>query len=163
MNLEHPNYWLAYLSESVEDGPAEVTAIAPCAMDRPRLTYDTRGLLAAADAYHDEHPHERVVFAAAVTRWLSLSRSLRWYDLDIDFYAALAELDAHAPALLIEASPIVMAVVGNAATHHVILVVGEKERCEPNVEDVRALMVAALEQDWPAYIRRVLSRYANQS
>ncbi len=54
-------------------------------------------------------------FAAAVTRWLHVDRGLNWDDFDIDFYEALADLDAHTPQLLIEASPIARAVVGNAA------------------------------------------------
>ena len=81
----------------------------------PDSARDAQVLLAAADAYHAVHPHHRVVFAAAVTRWLHVDRGLNWDDFDIDFYEALADLDAHTPQLLIEASPIARAVVGNAA------------------------------------------------
>ena len=128
MSLQQPTYWLAYLAEATETGPAEITATAPEILDRPRFTRDARVLLAAADAYHDVHPHERVVFAAAITRWLRLSQGIRWPDLDIDFYEALADLDAHAPALLITASPVAMAVVGNAAVHLDILVDRRRDR-----------------------------------
>ena len=33
MSLRQPTYWLAYLAEATETGPAEITAIAP---DDPR-------------------------------------------------------------------------------------------------------------------------------
>lgn len=159
MSAHHPTYWLAYISEAVENGPAEITATAPEILDRPRFSQDVRVLLAAADAYHDAYPAERVVFAAAVTRWLNVERGLAWDDLDADFFEALLDLDAHAPALLIEASPIAIAVVANAAVHLEVFLVGE---CGPSrplpTEPVRAAMLEALERDWPAYITRALAR-----
>ena len=106
MSAQHPKYWLAYLSESPENRPNEITTTAPEILHRPRFTHDAQVLLAAADVYHAVHPHHRVVFAAAVTRWLHVDRGLNWEDFDIDFYEALADLDAHTPQLLIEASPI---------------------------------------------------------
>jgi hypothetical protein len=155
MSLHQPTYWLAYLVDATETGAAEITATAPEILDRPRFTHDARVLLAAADAYHDAHRHERVVFAAAVTRWLRLTQGIRWADLDIDFYDALADLDAHAPALLITASPVAMAVVGNAAIHHEILWIdGGIEDGAHHIEPVRAAIQSVLERDWPAYITR---------
>ncbi len=76
MSAQHPKYWLAYLSESPENRPNEITTTAPEILDRPRFSQDAQVLLAAADAYHAVHPHHRVVFAAAVTRWLHVDRGL---------------------------------------------------------------------------------------
>jgi hypothetical protein len=155
MTLEQPTYWLAYLSEAVETGPAEITATAPETLERPKFTRDARVLLAAADIYRAAHPIQRVVFAAAITRWLHM-KGITWDDLDIDFYEALADLDAHAAALLIEASPIAMAVVGNAAMHLDILIPGHGiEDADHHTEPVRAAIHATLERDWPTYIRQV--------
>jgi hypothetical protein len=151
-------YWLAYISEDVETGPAEVTAIAPEVLPRPRFTRDATVVLAAADAYHDAHPYDRVVFLGAVTRWLHASRGIRWADLDVDLAAALADLDLHAPALLIEASSVTMAVVANAATHLDILWPdGRMESGDQHNESVRAAIQAVLERDWPDYIKRVVA------
>lgn len=156
MSARHPSYWLAYISEATEDGPDEITATAPEVLDRPRFSRDAQVLVAAADAYRDVHPHQRVVFAAAVTRWLHVDRGLTWDDLGIDFYDALLNLDAHAPALLIEASPIAMAIVANSAIHFEIFAVGEPgPPQEIPTEPVRAAILEALERDWPPYITRV--------
>lgn len=160
MSARHPTYWLAYLSEETERGSNEITAIAPEILDRPRFTRDAQVVLAAADAYHSAHSHERVVFAGAVTRWLHVERDLRWDDLDADFYDALIDLDQHSPALLIEASPIARAIVANAALHLEILLVGPPgpSRVIPT-EPVRAAILDALERDWPPYITAALERH----
>ena len=156
MSLEHPNYWLAYLSEATETGPAEITVTAPEILDRQRFTHDAQILLAVADTYHGEHPKERVVFAAALTRWLHVSRGLGWSGLNIDFYDALADLDAHAPALLIQASPLTMAIVGNAAVRLELATVGGAvTNAAAYDEPVQAAIAAALERDWPEYSRRL--------
>lgn len=97
-----------------------------------------------------------MVFAAAVTRWLHVDKGITWHELDVDFDEALGDLDAHAPALLIEASPVAMAVVANAALHlDVFIVGGGVEDVDRHTEPVRAAIQAAFERDWPAYIRRV--------
>jgi hypothetical protein len=159
MSALHPNYWLAYLSESPDNCPNEITTTAPEILDRPRFSRNAQVLLAAADAYHAVHPHHRVVFAAAVTRWLHLDRGLNWDDLNIDFDEALANLDAHTPQLLIEASPIARAVVGNAALELTIFMVGESAPITNlPTEPVRAAILEALERDWPAYIADALAR-----
>jgi hypothetical protein len=160
MSARHPTYWLAYLSEETERGSNEITAIAPETLDRPRFTRDAQVVLAAADAYHSEHPHERVVFAGAVTRWLHVERDLSWDDLDVDFYDALLDLDEHSPALLIEASPIARAIVANAALHLEILLVGPPGpfRDVPT-EPVRAAILGVLERDWPEYITATMARH----
>ena len=67
MSVEHPKYWLAYLSDG--EGEArddEITAVAPEILHRSLFGADAQMLLAAADTYHDRHQYERVVFAAAV-------------------------------------------------------------------------------------------------
>lgn len=159
MSLQHPNYWLAYLFDSVDTRPDEITAIAPEILQRSQFSRDAQVLLAAADSYHGQHPHERVVFAAAVTRWLHVEHGRHWDDLDIDFYDALEDLDAHAPALLIESSPIARAVVANAALHlEIIIVGGGVEDADFHTEPVRAAIQGALERDWQPYIRRVLAK-----
>ena len=164
MSGQHPKYWLAYLSESPKNRPNEITTTAPEILDRPRFSHDAQVLLAAADAYHAAHPHHRVVFAAAVTRWLHVDRGRKWDDLDIDFYDALADLDAHAPQLLIEASSIARAVVGNAAVELTIFMVGESAPItDIPTEPVRAAILEALERDWPAYITDALARQAQRA
>lgn len=160
VNAQRPTFWLTYISEQTEIAPNEITAIAPEILDRPRLSGNVRMLLAATDAYHDAHPHERVVYLAAVTRWLFL-KYVTWRGLDVDFSAALIDLDRYSPALLIEASEIAVAVVANAALHHTILVVGELVPIPEDVdEDVRTAILEALERDWPDYITGVLERHA---
>jgi hypothetical protein len=164
MSAQHPKYWLAYLSESTEKGSNEITTTAPEILDRPRFSRDAQVLLAAADAYHATHPHHRVVFAAAVTRWLHVDRGLSWDDLDIDFYDALLDLDAYTPQLLIEASPIARAVVANAAIDLTIFVVGESAPItDIPTEPVRAAIVEAVERDWPPYITAALERQAQRA
>ncbi len=160
MNAEHPSYWLIYISEQTETGPEEITAIAPEILDRPRMSSDVRMLLAAADAYHDAHPHHRVVYLAAVTRWL-FGRHVSWRGLEVDFSAALADLDRYSPALLMEASAVARAVVANTTRHLTILMVGEHEPIPDDVdEQVRSAILEALERDWPDYIAGILGRYA---
>jgi hypothetical protein len=164
MSAQHPRYWLAYLSESTETGSNEITTTAPEILDRPRFSRDAQVLLAAADAYHDAHPEHRVVFAAAVTRWIHVDRGLSWDDLDIDFYDALVNLDAHTPQLLIEASPIARAVVANAATELTIFMVGETAPItDIPTEPVRAAILEALKRDWPPYISGALERQAQRA
>ncbi len=154
MSLEHPYYWLAYLSDAPGVRDEAVIAIAPETVVRHQLSPSARTLLAAADMYHDHHRTERVVFVAAVTRWLHVEHGVSWTDLDVDFFEALAALDAHAPALLIEASPIARAIVANAAINLHFLV-DPDDRCESEIptEPVRAALVEALERDWAAYAR----------
>jgi hypothetical protein len=164
MSAQHPKYWLAYLSESPKNRPNEITTTAPEILHRPRFTHDAQVLLAAADAYQAVHPHHRVVFAAAVTRWLHTDRGLNWDDFDIDFYEALADLDAHTPQLLIEASPIARAVVGNAADELTIFMVGEPAPItDIPTEPVRAAILEVLERDWPPYITGALARQAQRA
>ena len=160
MSLEHPEYWLAYLSEGGDARPDEVTAIAPETLQRSKFTRDAQILLAAAEWYHDRHPTERVVFAAAITRWLHVEHSRNWDDLDVDFYSALDDLDLHAPALLIQASPIARAIVANAAMHLQIMFVGDTavETADVHTEPVREAIRTALERDWRPYISRISAR-----
>jgi hypothetical protein len=158
MSLDQPRYWLAYISEDVETGPAEVTAIAPEVLPRPGFTRDARVVLAAADAYHDANPRYRVVFLGSVTRWLHTSRGIRWADLDVDLDDALADLDLHSPALLIEAASVTTAVVANAATHlDLVWPDGRIESGDEHTEPVRAAIQAVLERDWSEYINRVVA------
>jgi hypothetical protein len=164
MSAQHPRYWLAYLSEATETGSNEITTTAPEILDRPRFSRDAQVLLAAADAYYDAHPQHRVVFAAAVTRWLYVDRGPSWDDLDIDFYDALLDLDAHTPQLLIEASPIARAVVANAAIDLTIFMAGELTPImDIPTEPVRAAILEALERDWPSYITGALARQAQRA
>jgi hypothetical protein len=105
-----------------------------------------------------------VVFAAAVTRWLHVDRGLNWEDFDIDFYEALADLDAHTPQLLIEASPIARGVVGNAADELTIFMVGESAPItDIPTEPVRAAILEVLERDWPPYITGALAQQAQRA
>jgi hypothetical protein len=164
MSAQNPKYWLAYLAESPKNRPSEITTTAPEILDRPRFSRDAQVLLAAADAYHAVHPHHRVVFAAAVTRWLHVDRGLNWEDFGIDFYEALADLDAHTPQLLIEASPIARAVVGNAAVHLTIFLVGESAPItDIPTKPVRAAILEVLERDWPPYVSAALERQAQRA
>jgi hypothetical protein len=157
VTIEQPDYWLAYLSDR-DDCANEITAIAPCLLDRLRFSRDACAVLAAADAYRSAHPHHRVVFVAAVTHWLDRVKNITWDDLEVDFDGALADLDRHSPALLIEASPIARAVVASAADRLTIFVVdGGIEDGGDHTEPCREAIVATLERDWPAYIRRVVT------
>ena len=42
MSAQHPKYWLAYLSESPENRPNEITTTAPEILDRPRFSRDAQ-------------------------------------------------------------------------------------------------------------------------
>ena len=163
MSAHHPDYWLVYMSDSEHAAPGEVTAIAPAILDRPRFGPDARWLLAATDSYRDAHPHHRVVFAAAVTRWLRLTHGKTWDDVGVHFHDALADLDEHSPALLMTCSDIVTAVVANAAVHLTVLVPGQRDPItDISTEEVRALLLDVLERDWPPYIARRLAEAAKQ-
>lgn len=110
MPFVDPNYWLLYVPESTEDGPPELTAIAPAIINRRELCRDARITLAVADLYHREHLAERVVFVADLTAWLALEKDTRWDDLDVDIYDAMAAFDEYVPNLVLSADPIAMAV-----------------------------------------------------
>ena len=44
MTFVHPDYWLVYVPESTEDGPPELTALAPALVDRRTLGDPVGGL-----------------------------------------------------------------------------------------------------------------------
>ena len=74
-------------------------------------------------------------------------------------YEALEDLDAHAPALLIESSAVARAVVANAAMHLELLIVGGGiEDGDFHTEPVREAIRGALERDWENYIRQILAK-----
>ena len=156
MNFEQPGYWMAYLSDGADARSDEVTVIAPEILQRSAFTRDAQILLAAADWYHERHATERVIFAAAITRWLHVEYEQSWPGLDVDFDDALDDLDHHAPALLIQASPIARAIVANAAIHLEIMFVGESsiQTADDHTEPVRKAILGSLRRDWAPYIRR---------
>lgn len=120
-------------------------------LPRERFSSDTQGLLAAADSFHAHHPDQRVVFAAAVTRWLH-GQGFEWRDLDVDFFAALCDLDERAPALLIEAAQLTIGVVANAATQCTVRYAdGGSEPLDRHVEPVRTALLQALVRNWPVH------------
>jgi hypothetical protein len=161
MSLGYPAYWLAYVPESTETGPPVITAVAPAVLPREQFSVDTRGMLAAADAFHVHHPCQRVVFAGAVTRWLH-GKGFEWTDLGVDFFQPLRELDEHALALAIDVTPLAMAVVGSAASHCTIhWADGGYEPIDRHVEPVRAALLQVLECDWPAYVRPIAGTAAS--
>lgn len=156
--VERPPFWLAYISSGLE---SEITAIAPgITSPSTGMSPDAAAFIVAVFDYHDEHPGERVVFAGAVTRWLD-DQGMGWVDLDVDFYAAINELDSSCPALLIQASQLAMSLVANSARELSLHSVGPWSGPSGSVgemtEDCRAALALALERDWPAYIRGVLS------
>ena len=59
MTFVHPDYWLVYVPESTEDGPPELSALAPTVVDRRTLGRDARITLAVADVFHQDHPDIR--------------------------------------------------------------------------------------------------------
>jgi hypothetical protein len=157
MSLEQPSYWLAYLSDADHMREGEIVAVAPDVLSRNAFNSDARILLAAADAYHADYPKQRVAFAAAITRWLFVVYGTRWADIDVDFFDALSDLDAHAPALLIQVSPVARAIVANASLNLELRVVTD-EPLGPELptEPVRDALTEALVRDWPPYIRAVV-------
>ena len=157
MSLEHPSYWLTYLSDADHTREGEVSAVAPEVLPRGPFNSDAQMLLAAADAYHADYPRQRVVFAAAITRWLFVVYGTRWVDIDVDFFDALSDLDAHAPALLIEVSPVARAIVANASLNFELRVVAD-EPLGPALptEPVRDALTETLVRDWPPYIRAIV-------
>ena len=154
MSIEHPDYWLAYLSAAT-GVESEITATAPPSLDRSRFGRDARVVLAGADAYQSTRPWQRVVFAAEVTRWLAGEKGVGWEELDVDFDEALADID-RAPSLLIEASPIALAVVANTADHRTIFVTRDEiDDVAAHTEGCRRAILETLERDWPSYARGV--------
>jgi hypothetical protein len=161
MSVEHPAYWLVYVPESTEEGAAEVAAVAPEATPRQLLGADGRALLVQVDRYHELHPHQRIVFVSELTGWLD-GWGYAWTDVDVHLYEALRDLDEHAPGLLIEASPVTLAVVANTAREAWLKYTdGAVERVDELVEAVRAAVLEVLERDWPAWVRSVLGRARN--
>jgi hypothetical protein len=158
MSAEHPAYWLVYVPARTELGATEVAAIAPEELRAQQFCRDAQWLLAAADGYHVHHPHDRVVFTGAVTRWLH-TQGVGWGDVAVDVGGALRDLDEHASRLVIEASELTMAVA--ASPTHVIEVLhpsGRVEHAERINERVRDELRQELERDWPPHIRSVTAR-----
>jgi hypothetical protein len=161
MSVEHPAYWLVYVPQSTEEGAAEVAAVAPEATPRRLLGADARALLAQAEHYHELHPQQRIVFVAEITRWLDGWGDI-WTDVEVHLYEALHDLDEHAPALLVEVSPIMLAVVANTAREASLNYTdGSVEPIDRHVEPARAAVLKVLERDWPAWVRSVLGRAHN--
>ncbi|MCU1394878.1 MAG: hypothetical protein JWM34_3306 [Ilumatobacteraceae bacterium] len=160
MSFEHPEYWMAYLSDGGDARSDEVTVVAPEILQRSAFTRDAQVLLAAADWYHERHATERVIFAAAITRWLYVEYEQSWLGLDVDFDDALEDLDHHAPALLIQASPVARAIVANAAIHMEIMFVGEPlaQSADDHTEHVRNAILGGLLRDWAPCISRRAAR-----
>lgn len=122
--MNHPAaYWLLYIPEPSENGPLEVAAIMPGFVDRTGLSDGARRVLGAAHAYHLEHGEERAVFFAEITCWIERDKHLTWHELDVDFEAALADLDARAPVMYLEVDPLTYWVVADASTDGVAGVV----------------------------------------
>ena len=130
--MNHPAaYWLLYIPEPTENGPLEVAAIMPGFVDRTGLSHGARRVLGAAHAYHLEHGEERAVFFAEITCWIERSKQLTWDELDVDFEAALADLDNRAPVMYLEVDPLTYWVVADTSTNGVAAVVsatGEPRR-----------------------------------
>jgi hypothetical protein len=133
-------------------GATEIVAIAPEAvLAADQLGRDARWLLAAADGYHVHHPHERLVFNGAITRWLR-EQGVGWIDVDVDVEAALRTLDQHSPRLVIEASPLAIAVVASPADVIAVLHPGGRVEDERIDEGVRDELRQVLEREWASHI-----------
>jgi hypothetical protein len=161
MSLEHPAYWVIYVPESTEDGPAEVAAVAPEVVPSRLLGRDARGLLDQAERYHEDHPDQRIVYLGELTRWLH-NLGLKWHDVQVDVFEAMHDLDQHAPHLLIEASPITMFVVADSADRSEIHCTdGIVESTTRHAEPARGAILEVLERDWAPWVRRVLRHAHN--
>ena len=125
MTTVHPDYWLVYVPESTEDGPPELTAVAPAVIDRRRLDRDARITLAVADHFHLEHPDIRIVFVADLTAWLAARKHTTWADLDVDIYEAMHVFDEQPSKLVMSASAIAIAVAIRGRSRAEILVPGQ--------------------------------------
>jgi hypothetical protein len=154
MSVEHPAYWLVYVSEvSEEEGYDEVIAVAPEVLDQEQYGRDAQWLLAAADGFRVHHRHQRVVFVGEITRWL-MSQQMTWAQFDVDLRDALLDLDALAPLLYVEAAPLTMAIVGKSAPSlKLVFPDGRTATADAHGEPVRAAIQAVLERDWPPFAR----------
>jgi hypothetical protein len=110
------DHWLAFIADSPDDSPAQITAI-PASTRREHLGRAPRVVLAAANAYHDAYPDHSVVFLASVTRWLGVRHDLSWSELRVDLDEALGDLQRCASTVRLDASPIAVVIVatGGAA------------------------------------------------
>ena len=97
----------------------------PGYVDRTELSDDARRVLGAAHAYHLEHPEEPVVFFAEITCWIEREKQLTWRELEVDFEAALADLDAKAPVLYLEVDPGTAWTIADTSVNGVAVVVPE--------------------------------------
>lgn len=120
----YTGYWLTYVNAASEDGPPQFTMIPAGCTERERLIRDARSVLATADAYHALHPDERVVFFGEITRWLVKEKRSTWGELHVDFEAALAHLDEHAPNLVLDTDLMTATIIATTADNVVIAVPG---------------------------------------
>ena len=155
MSLLQPAYWLIYVPESTEDGPAEVAAIAPEDVPARSLGGDARGVLEQAQRYHMARPQQRIVYLGEVTRWLR-RWGFEWRDVNVDVFEAMRDLD-RAPQLLIEASAITMAVVADSFDDsEIVHPDGWTEPVSAHVEPARAAILSVLDRDWAPWVRSAL-------
>jgi hypothetical protein len=124
MTFVHPDYWLVYVPEATEDGPPELTALAPAVVDRRTLGRDARITLAVADVFHEDHPDTPIVFVADLTAWLSTQKGTRWADLDVDIYEVMHVFDERVPNVVLSASPIAIAVAIRGLSRSEVLMPG---------------------------------------
>lgn len=120
----YSGYWLVYVNAASEHGPPQLTVIPVDRTDRTTLIRDAKSVLAAADAYHELHPAERVVFFGEITRWLVKDEQMTWGELHVDFEVALAHLDEHAPNLMLDTDPLTATTIATPADRVLVVVPG---------------------------------------
>jgi hypothetical protein len=101
---------------------------------------------------------KRVIFLSDITRWLA-DIELSWDRIGVDFPAAQAELEQQSPSLFLTVSPrtytILCSTARNLTIHYTS---GGKAEVSPEErEQVRARIEAALDTDWPRYIKKALT------
>lgn len=121
----YTGYWLVYVNAASEHGPPHLTMVAAGCTERERLSRDARSVMAVSDAYHAHHPDERVVFFGDVTRWLVKAQQSTWGELDVDFEAALAHLDQHAPNLMLDTDLMTATIIATPADNVLIALPGD--------------------------------------
>ncbi|MGW4806442.1 hypothetical protein [Kitasatospora sp. NPDC004272] len=161
--LLQPRYWLAHaLPWPAGEGPYRecAQALAPPIIPRQMLSPDAADVLAAADAYHREHPQRRLVFFSDLTLWLD-GQGSDWGRRGTDWEGALRELE-NAPvlALFLTLSQYHHAILADASREGMKMYFadGQVEQVTPEIrEEARAFMRGTLERDWPGYVQGLIA------
>lgn len=132
----------------------------------PRRTLDAMSdqgglVLGWVGQYCDQHPHQRLVWFADVTRWLEWERGFTWADVGVDWEQALAELEQlRVLSMYLQISlRAYQHLINTAKVFELHYLDGSSEiLTDEERELVRSQLTDKLDVVWPQYIRDMIAR-----